>query len=164
MRITTFRGETSVTDLVNRLYSDLDAAKRAKAEAALLKANPQLRGLDSLAPGAVLAVPSVSGVRVKASRDIEYPVEEVADTLASDLKDYGRHLAARHELHEQRLKEQTALLKDKELKKALRTRPEGEPLLKQIAQATKVRLEEVKNERKGLEEALKQMSKKLGKL
>src|SRR5438034_2960311 len=66
MKIASFQGEKSLSELVSRLYKirgpRAEAQARA-AEEALLRANPHLLDLESLPAGAIIRVPDVRGVK-----------------------------------------------------------------------------------------------------
>lgn len=91
MRITTFRGENNLGELVSKLYPDLKAAKK-KAEEALLRANPQLRSLADLELGALLVVPEVADVRPTTQTDTEQPGAHIAKAVATALGGYREQL------------------------------------------------------------------------
>jgi|GEM_PF-2318896 hypothetical protein len=63
MSFAIFKGESSLQDLVSRLFGISGAGSQAKsnqAAKALLNANPQLKDLSKLTPGSVINVPSTA--------------------------------------------------------------------------------------------------------
>jgi hypothetical protein len=63
MRFVLFKGEKSVTDLTKRLFSIEGRGAQAvtkQAAAALLKANPQLKDLNTVPVGSLIAIPDTA--------------------------------------------------------------------------------------------------------
>jgi hypothetical protein len=93
MRVATYQGEATTTDLVARLYQvpqsgklsrllNLSAAETAglvkKAQAALREANPRLSDLSQLPKGTLLVVPAVAGLQHTASVQLLNPARRNA--------------------------------------------------------------------------------------
>jgi hypothetical protein len=143
MRITTFRGENNLGELVSKLYPDLNnlgelvsklypdlkSAKKKKTEEALLRANPQLSFFADLQEGALLIVPKVTDVPSKTQGEIEEPVANIARTVAGALDQYRKQLNQASNRGIDEAQKTRKALKDKELKKAI----EGPPSLQEIA-------------------------------
>ncbi|GEM_PF-1706512 len=95
MQFATTRGETTMAALTSRLFKlDGPAAKaRSKqVENALLQANPQLRNLTTVPPGATIEVPAIEGIAPTAEVQ---PVEDAARaTLAALVTEVGQALTA----------------------------------------------------------------------
>lgn len=116
MRIMLFHGEQSIADLADNIYACLSPKTHAVAEAALLEANPQLKEIGGLKPGAILKVPRISGVSFKADQSHADPVGQVGEALLQSLKAYHLQFEkAIGEAHEMLDKEVT-LLEDEKLK------------------------------------------------
>ena len=73
MSIATYRGERSISEIADKIYKRLTPRQREKAEAAILKANPQLRNIRNLRKGSVLRVPDLPELRAKTNRDLDNP-------------------------------------------------------------------------------------------
>jgi len=126
MRVTAFRGESSVGAIAEKVYEDLSPASRKKAVAALLKANPQLERLEKVKPGTVLRIPEVPGVRVTPGRGPEGPADEIAGILSQRLEAYGKSLAERYEAFQADMKDQATLLKDRQFLTVVAASPVAE--------------------------------------
>jgi hypothetical protein len=110
MRVAVYQGESSVTDLVTRLYQipqsgklsrllDLTPAETKavvkRAEAALLEANPSLRNLTALPRGAVLVAPAVEGLQqTTAVAGLNAGEQAYLRAMAKDLAAAQKDLAA----------------------------------------------------------------------
>jgi hypothetical protein len=167
MKITTLHEATSIDALVERISPGLAPKERDKVSAALIKANPKLEGLDRLDAGTVVVVPTVEGVTVRppsGERAVEDPVEEGRDLVARAVTAYGAHIAQRHTMYQEQLKQHAALLKDSELKKALRDRPDAAELLPGIDAAIKARAKEAAAQHKEFEDAVKKLANTLADL
>jgi hypothetical protein len=167
MNITTLHEAASIDAVVDRMFSGISAKDRGKVAAALIKANPKLEGLDRLDAGTVLVVPAVTGVKVQPTtgqEGNEDPVGEGTDFVSRAVNAYGAHLAQRHKLYQEQLKQHAALLKDRELKKALSDRPDAEELVPAIEAAIKTRTKEAAALHKEFEDAVKKLAKTLGSL
>lgn len=157
MRIIAFRGETTLSALADKVFADLTPDSRPEAEAALLRANPQLARLDRLAPGAVLTVPRVPGLKPRPGRGLEEPAGELLADLARRLGDYGAQLSDGHEAHEADLKSQVDLLKDKQLKRILAAVPALRALADQAAETLRAEAKETVAARKQIAAAIKRL-------
>jgi hypothetical protein len=164
MPITTLHEEIAIDDLVGTIFNRLDAAARKKVVAAVIKANPQVEGLDRLAAGTVLTIPTVSGVTLDPAAGpwgFEDPATEGRDWVTRAVRDYGEHLAQRHELLQAQLKEQLELLDDQSLKEALRDRPDAAQLVPEIETAIKARAEEAASLQREVEAAVNKLTENL---
>jgi hypothetical protein len=167
MPITTLHEETSIDALVDGIFPGIAPDERDKVMAALIKANPQIEGLDRLDAGTVLMIPNVPGVGMEPAAGpwgFEDPTGEGSDLIARALQDYGARIAERHELYRDQLQQQAALLKDRELKKALRERPDAEQLVPDIEAAIKTRTREAAKQHNQLQDALTKLAETLGSL
>lgn len=57
MQIATYQGETSVNDLITRIYGPLSASKLAEVKRALLARNPSLNRIKQMGNGATIVLP-----------------------------------------------------------------------------------------------------------
>ena len=121
MRITTFRGENNLGELVYKLYPDLKSAKRKKAEEAFLRANPQLRSLGDLELGALLVVPEVADVRPTTEADTEQPGARIAKAVATALGGYREQLIEAAKENAEQAREARKALEECEIAAALGT-------------------------------------------
>lgn len=121
MGITTFRGETNLGELVAKLYPDLKAAKKKKAEKALLRANPQLRSLADLDLGALLVVPEVADARLTTQADTEQPGAHIAKAIATALGDYRKQLIEAAKRNAEQARETRKALEEREIAEAIGT-------------------------------------------
>lgn len=160
MALTTYRGEKSVGDIADKLYARLTPRQREKAEAALLKANPQLRTITSVRSGSLLRVPDLPELQAKLSRRRksvgESPDEQVADTLADALEAYATRHTERVKAEQQATKTQLALLKSATFKRALADQPELQKSAALAAEALDARAKDRGSRHKALEIALKE--------
>lgn len=107
MRVTAIRRETKLVDIADCLFGDLTPETRKIAEAALLKANPELAKPEALRPGVIIQVPEVAGLKRNPARSGEDPVGEARNILKGALSGYrdlliDRFKAERTELETQR--------------------------------------------------------------
>jgi hypothetical protein len=158
MRIIAYRGEKKLADLVDKAYADLTPARRKAAEAALLKANPQLKSLARLKSGTVLTIPEVPGARVRPRKGQEGPDDEIRAVLAEQLAAFGERMAKRHEAHQADLKEQLGLLKDRQLKKAIGEDPALQELSAAAAAKLRTEAKEAAASGKNLAQALERLA------
>jgi len=132
MAFATFQGEHSVTEIASKLFVKLTAAQRKQAEAAILKANPELRHIAKLKPGTLLRIPpELSGLRPAKRRELEQPEALIAGTLTDALSAYGKRIAERMEADRTQITTQQQLLKSSDFTKAIA----GEPKLKEAAKS-----------------------------
>lgn len=110
MRVTTFNDETSVANIVDRLYDRLTPESRKIAEAALLRANPELAKLDRLRPGAILRLPEVPALILKPGSTEDDPAGHTRKMLKDALKSYHQLLAEHLKVENEDLKTQGTLL------------------------------------------------------
>jgi hypothetical protein len=118
MAITTFTGEKRVSDIATRVFGDLPAAQLKVAEEALLQANPNLKTLKTVKPGAVLIVPQVPGIKPKrtASAGV-HPAADGVTLVLRGLEQYQKHLAEAASGEQQEVKNTLAQLKSADMKR-----------------------------------------------
>lgn len=167
MYITIVHEATTVDALVEAMSAGLGPDGRKRVAAALVKANPGLAGRNHLDVGTVLAVPALDGVTfapAPGTSGLDDPVGDVGDQFARAVKDYGTHLAQRHELCQERLKREATLLESEELRKVLPTRPDAEQLVPGIEAAIKARSEASAALDREVQEAVGKLVDTLGRL
>ncbi len=148
MRITAFRGERSITELVDKFYRDLTPATRRSAEQALLKANPHLAALHAVREGAVLVIPDVSGARGKFQRGGANPAVDLLATVTDALGQYRQQLARNAKTEAARVNSEIKTLADKEIQHRLADSAE----LKQLAAALESSLKQRAGNAKAVQE------------
>src|SRR2546429_418001 len=95
MAITIFTGEKRISDIVTRLFGDLPADQLKLAEEALLNANPHLKALQTLKPGAIIMVPSMAGLEPKQGASAsEHPSAATVTAVVRSLEEYQKQLQA----------------------------------------------------------------------
>jgi hypothetical protein len=167
MNITTLHEAASIDAVVDRLFSGISAKDRGKVAAALIKANPTLEGRDQLDAGTVLVIPAVAGVKAQPTlrpSESADPFGETSQWVLRAVNDYATHLTQRHNEYQDQLKQDAALLKDSELKKAVRDRPDAAELMPGIEAAIKARGKDAATLHKEFEDAVKKLTKTVGSL
>jgi hypothetical protein len=144
----TVKNEKSVRELAERVYGSSSAASLDRAEKALLRANPQLRTATGLRTGAVISVPAVSGLAVRADATASDPLEAMRGALAGAATGYGEHLAKSLDARAGELDAQEKLLKTKEIAAAIKGEPGGPELQKQLAETLSQRAKAIAEARK----------------
>jgi hypothetical protein len=86
MRYLLLRNEESVRDVAEKAYKGLSAKARKQAEAALLKANPELKTFASVRKGFIVRVPNVADFGKKDRRNLIDPIEDITHSLAKHLE------------------------------------------------------------------------------
>jgi len=156
MAIATYRGEKSVTEIADKLFVRLTPTQRAKAEAELLKANPQLKNITKVREGAILHIPDIPELHQTAARDLENPRAQIAKDLEAALDDYAKRLVERTKTEQQATKTQTTLLKSARFKRLLVNSPNRQALAAQATKALDARAKDLGERRKTAEKAIKQ--------
>lgn len=161
MAFVTFRGETSIATLADKLFPGLSPADLKKAEAALLKANPQLNDLNQLEHGTVLRLPRNEDLRPKVNRKLENPDAQVAAILLDALSALTKQLREDFGAAEKEAEAQLEQLKSEELTQLLRSRPELEEVAKSAVSTQTKRAKELPARQAALSKALEQAQKDL---
>jgi len=156
MAIATYRGERSVAEIADKLFVRLTDNQRAKAEAELLKANPQLKNIAKVREGVILHVPDIPELTVKTTRDLENPGAQIAKDITGTLDDYAKQLAERTKTEQQTSKAQTTLLKSAKFKRLLADSPNRQALAGQAAKALGARAKDLAERQKTADKAIKQ--------
>jgi len=161
MAITTFRGEKNIGEIASKLFVRLTPKQKEKAEAALLKANPQLGEIGTLRAGTILKVPDLPELRSKTRRALENPDQQMIAQLREDLGAYDKHLAARTEAAQAQVAATAALLKDKNLIRAIGNDAALKQLLGDIGKSNDQRKQTLSERRKNFGAALERLLKDL---
>ena len=167
MSFIVFKGEKKIESLLERAYGDLKTADAKRAEEALLRANPQLKKLRELKPGALIVVPPLPGIRPTASSEAAEPMVEAVRATRGALDEYRKRLGEAIERERAEVTGVQELLRSKELNAAVREFPGAAPYTERVAQATKARATEAEHRTaflKGLAKArvdLEALEKKL---
>jgi len=156
MPIATFRGEKTVGEIADKLYLRLTPKQRETAEAAILKANPQLANLREVPKGAVLRVPDIPELRAKTNRNLENPDAQIAAMVGEALASFGSRLDAHTQSADAEIKAQLALLKGKDIKAALANAPTLQAQAQGATEALTARAKAISAGQKALQSALKQ--------
>lgn len=156
MAVATFRGEKNVGEIADKLYARLTPKQREKAEAALLKANPQLRKIKTLPKGSILRVPDLPDLRTKTVRTLEKPDAQIANNVLEALDDYSRRLGETFKAANEATKTQIALLNSAKLKKALADAPDLQALAGTAGKALAARAKTIGARQEGLNKAIAQ--------
>lgn len=156
MAVATYRGEKSVGEIANKIYARLTPKQREKAEAALLKANPQLRNIKTLRKGSILRVPDLPDLRTKTVRTLENPDAQVAENVSEALDSYSKRLAEQFKSDNEATKTQIALLKSAKLKRALADSPDLQELADAAGKALDVRAKTMSARQEALNKSIEQ--------
>lgn len=154
MAVTLYRGEKNLGELADKLFAGLTARQRDKTEAALLRANPQLAELTTLRAGAILQVPDMPELRVKARRAGENPDEQIAAQLNAELAELDKHLAQRHAAAAAAVEETDRVLADKRLGKLIGQDRSLHELVQGLGKANAARKQDLAERGKQLKEVL----------
>lgn len=166
MPIATFRGERTISEVADKLYERLTPRQRKKAEAAILKANPQLRDIHTLRAGAILRVPDLPELRAKTNRNLEKPETQIAKNLADTLNTFSKRFTKRIKIEQETTKAQSKLLKSAKFKREISKAPNLQALAGTATKALDARSktfgERQKKVREAISQALKDLETRLG--
>jgi hypothetical protein len=149
MRLATYQGESDLKTLVKRLFRSRGPEPEAfekEAEAALLRANPQLRDLKELPKGVAIMVPEVRGI--KPTAEVRMP-GDWADKLLAEVR------------QEEAANQTLELLKSKEMKELAKSSPAWQERFRKIADAARARIKKAQAEKESQEKLVAQMEKDL---
>lgn len=152
MNFVVFKGERKLEELVERGYGELSRADRKRAEAILLRSNPQLAKLKEVADGSLIVIPPVPGIEKPPRRPSEVPAADALEEVDAVLDDYGGHLdtatsAARTELDGLR-----QLLDSEPVRKRLNEIEEARPYASRVNDAIEDREADLERTRAFLEQ------------
>lgn len=159
-RVTRFKGEGSVSDLVERLFNFEGEAREGgakAAEAALLEANPQLNDLKNLPVGTFIIVPEVEDAAF-ARESKPFAAEELAKHLGRAVKGLRIAFDAQTARQAESTQETLDLLKTKEVKSLVRKDANVKKQVAEVSKKAKARLKQVKDTEKTGEKVFKQMN------
>ena len=164
MRYLPIRRERSVRAIAERVYGDLTPEVRARAEAALLKENPQLKRVRDLPAGSVVRVPELDDVRATGKRSVNDPVGDLVDETVETLEAFEKDMAKRFARAERTLQEEAALLRQKGVTDAVRNDPEAAEVLAQLRKLQGQRAKELKSRAKQGQSAVTSLQASIQKL
>ena len=146
MPFVVFQGERKIAELVERAYgSELTAAEKTRAVAALERANPHLSKLKDVTPGSLVVVPRVPGLAPPAAARSADPVSAGVREIADALEDYRKELTQALRPEKARVAEVKTLVGSQELRAVVTPESGGQARLDRIAAALTDR--EAANER-----------------
>jgi len=156
MPIATFRGEKTVGEIADKLYLRLTPKQRETAEAAILKANPQLSDLRAVPKGTVLRVPDIPELRAKTNRNLENPDAQITAMVGDALDAFSEGFSARVASADADTKAQLALLKGRDIKAVLANVPALQTQAQTATEALNARGKEIAARQKAVLGAVKQ--------
>jgi len=156
MPIATFRGERTISEIADKLYTRLTPRQRERAEAAILKANPQLGNLRTLRKGAILRVPDLPELRAKTNRNLENPQAHIAKNLAQSLERFSKHIAERFDTELKHTRVQSKLLKSAKFRKDISKVPSMQTLAGEATKALDTRSKKLAEQHKKVKNAINQ--------
>jgi hypothetical protein len=146
--LVTLRNEKNVRELAERVYGTSSAASLDRAEKALLKANPRLATAAGFQSGAVISVPAVRGVGVRAEATGGDPADALRAELAKAASSYREHLIKGLDARTGEIDAQEKLLKTREIAAAIKAEPGGPELQKQLTETLAERTKAIAEARK----------------
>jgi len=165
MKFATYKSERNLSELARRLFQikGPQAEKLTKqAEAALLRANPQLRELKNLPRGTFILVPEMTGM--EPGEQIS-PMEDMAKAMVEPMRlalnAAQKTLAAAISRESENASNTLSLLKSMELKALGKEVSEINKRLPKIAEKAKKRLAETETFKTSQEQAFAQIEKNL---
>ena len=161
MAIATYRGERSVREITNKLFTKLTPLQREKAETALLKANPQLSNIRKLPKGSILRVPDLPELRAKTNRRLENPDDQIVKHITESLDAFGKHMRQQIDSEQKSVKQQTKLLKSAKFKKDISKSEQLQVLAADANKALSARSINIAERQKKVDETIRQAVKDL---
>lgn len=117
------RSEKSVTELVDKVYSNLSAKDRKVAEAAIIKENPTLKNFTNLKRGTLIRIPEVKNIKRKKTRSISDPDGELLDDFMERLEMFSETLAKNNDARDKEQKAAQSILKKAAISKIINSDP-----------------------------------------
>lgn len=131
-----FDKEKSLEDIVNTAYKGLTASARKEAEALLIKANPQLKAsIKKIRKGSIIRVPAFRSKDKRSRKVSDDPIETTALDLSKRLRAFEGVLNDKFSDVDDNIKREISLLKS--ATKELKTKPNGEALVKSLSKHLK---------------------------
>ena len=161
MAIATYRGEHSVSEITDKLFSKLTPLQREKAESALIKANPQLSNIRKLPKGAILRVPDLPELRAKTNRSLENPDDQIVKQITEALDVFSKHISKQVDGEKKSVKQQTTLLKSAKFQKDISNSDELQALAANANKALSARSKNIAERQKKVDESIRQAVKDL---
>lgn len=161
MPFATFRGEKTVAEITDKLFSRLTPRQREKAEAAILKANPRLGTISKLRKGSILRIPNLADLHAKTNRSLENPDAQIAKNITNALDTFGKRMVDQASIEQGIIKQQGALLKSGKFKKALANAPDLQALANDAAKVLSARPKAIVERKKNVDESIRQALKDL---
>ena len=115
-------------------------------------------------PGVVVTLPEQPGLNLKTAQTGKDPVGTLADDLKEAVRTYGQQLAGGLDTAQADIKDQEALLKQREVAAAIKAAPAAADLAKSLAKALQDRRTAYSAEAKTLDTVLKEVAKDLDSL
>jgi len=157
------RTEKSVTELVNKVYSNLADKDRIKAEAAMIKENPALKNFANLKRGTLIRIPEIKNVKRKKTRSVSDPDGELMEDYLERLEVFSETLAKNNDIKDDEQKETQSILKKSAINKLLNEDAEAKKiasdLKKHISEDTKKRKETESQSKKAFSQLKKDLEK-----
>jgi|GEM_PF-2967313 len=163
MQIVTYRGESSVGEMLDRVYTRLTPELRKKAEIEFLRVNPELNAASEPAIGTILRLPDIPELSAKRSRRLKNPETQIADSISDSLDDYESRLDDTISSAKEQIKQQNATLKSAAFKRQISGDENLQALANEAAKALSERNKAMDTRKKLLDQALKQVRKDLRK-
>lgn len=165
MRLATYQGEKDLKTLVKRLFRIEGPQAKAlarEAEAALLRANPQLRNLKKVPEGTMVMVPEVKGTKPTAEiQQAEGWADKLLEEVRRAVAGLGPALEESAARQEQEANQTLERLKSKEMKQLAKSSPEWQERFKKVADTAKARIKAAKTLKESQAKVLAQMEKDL---
>ena len=158
MRLITLKSETDVGALADRLYTDLTPASRKLAVAALLKANPQLANPGGFKTGGVVNLPDLPDVKPRPGAAGSDPGADLVSSLQASVQDFGDRLAKALDIAAGDVRDQIALLRQKDVAAAIKLDPNAAKIAKSLTSSLGDRAKAIADEKKQLPVLLKQIA------
>ena len=157
MKYLLIRDEKSVQEVADKAYKKLTPAARKKAEADLVKANPELKSFRAVRKGSIVRIPDIREGGEKNTRNLKDPVEIFAGGVLDSLERLERGLETKFDDLKKHRKNTEATLKaaNKELKQYPNGEETSKALSKHLSESKKL---DDKN-RKQTAEALQKLQK-----
>lgn len=138
MRLTTLMtSETTVENVVDRLYPNLSGLERQQVTTDLIKANPQLSADRRLRQGLVIQVPTILDRKTNAAGVTDDPVDDLRTIVKEAVSGYKDLLTERAEKATDDIARQEELLAQDDIPTAIKSSKEASKLAKELANALK---------------------------
>lgn len=111
MRYFVLERETTVAEIAGKAYRNLPAAERAKAEEALVKANPRLKDMARVKAGALIRIPDSTAPERLDRRNVVDPVDHLADDVADRIDSFRDEFRASFAAWEKEVADYSDLIK-----------------------------------------------------